>query len=100
VRKKFRCGSDSWRGFHAKDFRRLQNFIVICCVNNTTAVSARDEKSIPALKVDIFYDIADSIPYLVPTQIQESIFCHKTRQKIPAQSGRRGQLHRTSHSPL
>ncbi len=36
--------------------------------------SAGDERSIPALKINILWDMADSMPYLVPTRFQESIF--------------------------
>jgi hypothetical protein len=35
-----------------------------------------DEKSIPAGKIYIVWDMADLIPYLVPTQFQESILLH------------------------
>jgi hypothetical protein len=38
-----------------------------------------NEKSIPALKMISLRGMADSIPYLVPTQLQESIFLPKTR---------------------
>jgi hypothetical protein len=40
-------------------------------LSNTITIwqqSAGDEKSIPALKFYILWDMADSIPYLVPTQ--------------------------------
>ncbi len=37
-------------------------------------LSAGDEKSIPALKINILLNTTNSIPYLVPTQFQESIF--------------------------
>jgi hypothetical protein len=36
-------------------------------------LSLGDEMSIPALKINILWDMADSIPYLVPTQLQELI---------------------------
>jgi hypothetical protein len=36
-------------------------------------LSAGDEKSIPELKINILWDKANSIPYSVPTQFQESI---------------------------
>jgi hypothetical protein len=44
-------------------------------------LSAGDEKSIPALKINILWDIADSIQHLVPTQFQESIFTPINRLK-------------------
>ncbi len=47
-------------------------------------LSAGDEKLIPALKIKILWDMADSIPYLVPTQFQESIFPPKTQPKLLA----------------
>jgi hypothetical protein len=40
---------------------------------NNMAVVAGNEKSIPALKTNILWDMVDLIPYLVPTQFQESI---------------------------
>ncbi len=43
-------------------------------------LSAGDEKLIPALKIKILWDMADLIPYLVPTQFQESIFPTKPNQ--------------------
>jgi hypothetical protein len=43
-----------------------------------------ENESIPALKIYILWDMADSIPYLAPTQFQESIF---PPIKIPAQVG-------------
>ncbi len=44
---------------------------------------AGDEKSIPALKIYIVWDIADWIPYLIPTRFQESIFIPIIHQKQP-----------------
>ncbi len=44
---------------------------------------AGDEKSIPALKINILWAMYDSISYLVPTHFQESIFLPITRPKIP-----------------
>jgi hypothetical protein len=44
---------------------------------------AGDEKSIPALKINILWSMSDSIPHLVPTTFQESIFLPLTRPKIP-----------------
>ncbi len=41
--------------------------------NNITAISVGDEKSIPALKSNIVWDMADMIPYLFLTQFQELI---------------------------
>ncbi len=41
-------------------------------------------KLIPPLKIYILWDMADSIPYLVPSQFQESIFSPVTRPKLPA----------------
>jgi hypothetical protein len=41
-------------------------------------------KLIPALKINSLWDMADSIPYLVPSQFQECIFPPITRPKIPA----------------
>jgi hypothetical protein len=35
---------------------------------------AGDEKSIPALKIYILWSMSHSIPHLVPTHFQESIF--------------------------
>ncbi len=46
-------------------------------------LSQGDEESIPALKIKILWDMADSIPYLVPTQFQELLLFHITRPKIP-----------------
>jgi hypothetical protein len=45
-----------------------------------------DEKSIPAIKIYILWDMADSIPYLVPspTQFQESISLPINHPKILA----------------
>jgi hypothetical protein len=43
-----------------------------------------DEKPIPALKINIFWDMAYSIPYLVPTRFQESIFFLITTSKNTA----------------
>jgi hypothetical protein len=40
-------------------------------------------KSIPALKMNILWDISNSIPYLVPTQFQEYIFLPIIFIKIP-----------------
>ncbi len=40
-----------------------------------------DEKSIPALKINISWDMADLISYLVPTTFPESIFSHLTPSK-------------------
>jgi hypothetical protein len=37
----------------------------------------------PALKINNFWTMAYSIPYLVPSQFQESIFPPITRPKIP-----------------
>ncbi len=37
-------------------------------------MSAGDEKSIYALKINILWDMAYLIPYLVPTPFQESIY--------------------------
>jgi hypothetical protein len=34
----------------------------------------RDEKSTPDLKINILWDMVDSIPYSVPSQFQELIF--------------------------
>ncbi len=45
-----------------------------------------DGKSIPALKINILLDMADSIPYQVPTQSQESIFPHKPSQNTWARN--------------
>jgi hypothetical protein len=47
-------------------------------------LSTGDEKKIPTVKINILWDKAVSIPYLVPTQFQESIFSLITRPKIPA----------------
>ncbi len=44
---------------------------------------AGDEKSIPVLKINILGSMSDSIPHLVPTHFQESIFLPITRPKIP-----------------
>ncbi len=46
-----------------------------------------ETKSIPALKIYILWNMANSIPYLSPTHFQESIFPPITRPKIPAQEG-------------
>jgi hypothetical protein len=40
------------------------------------SVSAGGEKTIPALKIYILRDMADSIPYFVPSLFQESIHGH------------------------
>jgi hypothetical protein len=75
-----------------EDFRI---FAVICCVwgkdtsigrhiSNTQTIwqlSAGDEKSIPALEIEILWHIADSIPFLARTRFFSPI----TRPKIPAQ---------------
>jgi hypothetical protein len=53
--------------------------------NNMAAVG-RVEKLIPALKINILWDMVNSIPYLVPTQFQDLIFPKKTRPKIPARN--------------
>ncbi len=67
-----------------EDFRIV---VIICCVwrKNTPIgqhisdtqtigqLSAGDEKSIPALKINIFWDMADSILYFVPTHFKESL---------------------------
>ncbi len=37
-------------------------------------LSAGDEMSIPAFKINILWDVPALIPYLVPTQFQELIF--------------------------
>jgi hypothetical protein len=60
---KFHCGIDSWEGGREDPRTKL----------------------IPALKNNILWDMADLIPYLVPTQFQESIFPPMTRPKIPVQ---------------
>ncbi len=50
-------------------------------ISNTQTIwplIAGDEKSFPALKINILWDIPDFILHLVPTQLQESIlsvFC-------------------------
>jgi hypothetical protein len=45
----------------------------------------RRTKSVPALKMNILWDMAGSIPYLLPTQFQEIIFPPITRlYKLPA----------------
>jgi hypothetical protein len=49
---------------------------------------APNEKSIPALKINILWDMTNSIPYLVPNQFQELVFLPINRKKIPAQAGR------------
>ncbi len=70
-----------------EDFRIV---VVICCVwgyrtytsigqhiFNTQTIwqlSAGDYKSIPALKIYILWNTTNSIPYLGPTQFQESIY--------------------------
>jgi hypothetical protein len=48
------------------------------------AAQRGDEKPIPALKINIFWDMAYSIPYLVPTRFQESIFFLITTSKNTA----------------
>ncbi len=55
-------------------------------VQTICQLSAVDENSIPALKINILYDIAESIPHLVPTQFQELIFLPITYPKITTQS--------------
>ncbi len=45
----------------------------ICNTQAIWQLSAGDEKSIPALKIYIFRDMADSILYSIPTQLQKSI---------------------------
>jgi hypothetical protein len=47
-------------------------------------LSAAEEKSISAFKINILWDMAASIPYLVPTQFQELIFPLQTLQKTSA----------------
>jgi hypothetical protein len=52
----------------------------------TWQLSAGDENLIPTFfTIIILWDMADAIPYLVPNQVQESIFPSITRKKIPAQ---------------
>ncbi len=52
------------------------------------AVQSRGRKVNPCfnLKVNFLWDMADSISYLVPTHLQESVFLPITRPDIPAQS--------------
>jgi hypothetical protein len=45
----------------------------ICNTQTILQLSAGDEKSISELKIYILWDMANSIPYSVPTQFQESI---------------------------
>ncbi len=45
-----------------------------------------DKKSIPALKIKIFLDMADSIPFLVPILNARNGFFSIKRPKIPALS--------------
>ncbi len=84
-----------------KEFKISGTAIVICCVwmgeghpymVNTFTTRKKyssyrqgGEKSIPALKMYILWNMVDSIPYLVPTQFQESIFPPGARLKILAQ---------------
>jgi hypothetical protein len=45
-------------------------------ISNTQTIwllIAGDEKSIPALKINILWDMSDFVSYFVPTQLQESI---------------------------
>ncbi len=65
ARNQFRCGNDSWR--HRSHLWRSPTRI------HYAWQPQGDEKSIPALKINSLWDMADSIPYLVPTQFQESI---------------------------
>ncbi len=78
VRNQFRCGIDSWRHLlYEKELKisELSSYYVVCGGRITRQnisskktiwqLSAGDEKSIPALKINI--------PYLVPTQFQDSI---------------------------
>ncbi len=56
-------------------------------ISNTQTIcqlSARDENSIPGLNIYILWDMTYSIPNLVPTQFQKSIFTPITRLKISA----------------
>ncbi len=84
VRNQFRCGIYSWRHlFHVKELKisELSLFYVVCGgrtplmhgqhISNTPAIwygMVWDEKFIPALKINIFRDMATTIPYLIPNQ--------------------------------
>jgi len=72
-----------------EDFRIV---VIISCVwgkdtpigqhiSNMQTIWQLDEKSIPALKINILWSMSDSIPHLVPTHFQESIFLLITVQK-------------------
>jgi hypothetical protein len=50
-------------------------------ISNMQTIWQLDEKSIPALKINILWSMSDSIPHLVPTHFQESIFLLITVQK-------------------
>jgi hypothetical protein len=65
-----------------KDTPLLSKKILTC--KQFGSCRQRDEKSIPALKINILRDMAVSNPYLVPTQFQELIFPLIIRPKIPS----------------
>jgi hypothetical protein len=88
VRNQFRFEVDFRKHrFHVKAFRISELSSYVVCGGRTSPIgphifnmqtiwhwSAGDDKSIPALKMYILWNMVDSIPYLVPTQFQESIF--------------------------
>ncbi len=67
VRNSFRCGFCSWRHrFYVKELNISELSLYYVVMKSRFMLK----------KNNILWDIADSIPYLVPTQFQESIFPH------------------------
>jgi hypothetical protein len=91
VRNRFRCGIDSWR----HQFHKLSEFfVVICCVwEKDTPILVNTfptrkqygavSKERKALKINIVWNMADSILYLVPSYLLNSRNRARTRPKIP-----------------
>jgi hypothetical protein len=60
---------------------------------HANSIAAGYEKSIPALKINILWGMATSIPHLVPTQFRESIFpSHKPSKNTGSGVGKRSLL--------
>jgi hypothetical protein len=74
VRNPFHCEFCSWRhGFYVKELN----------ISELSLYSVMMKSRFMPLNNNISWDTADSIPYLVPTQFQESIFPHNS-SKIPS----------------
>jgi hypothetical protein len=75
VKNQFRCGIDPLRHlFYVKEFKNSEFSSSYVVFGGRTTLKEGDEKSIPALKINISWDMADLIPYLVPTPFQEIDF--------------------------